>query len=66
MMQIDVRSETSVYITINEWVYYIDDSTNEQIVQRWRDRSFLDWNPSKESIAEEDIVELIPANKKVE
>ena len=65
-MVIDVRSETSVYITINRWVYCIDDSTDEQIVQRWLDRSFLDWNPSKESIAEEDIVELIPANKKVE
>ena len=64
-MVIDVRSETSVYITINRWVYCIDDSTDEQIVQRWLDRSFLDWNPSKESIAEEDIVEVIPANKKM-
>ena len=31
-MKIDVRSKESVYITINEVTYYIDDSTNEQIV----------------------------------
>jgi hypothetical protein len=32
-MKIDVRSKESVYITINEVTYYIDDSTNEQIVE---------------------------------
>jgi hypothetical protein len=34
-MKIDQRSDTCVYITINGRVYYIDDSTNEQIVSRW-------------------------------
>lgn len=32
-MKIDVRSKESVFITINEVTYYIDDSTNEQIVE---------------------------------
>jgi hypothetical protein len=32
-MKIDVRSKESVYITINGVTYYIDDSTNEQIVE---------------------------------
>jgi len=36
-MQIEVKSEDCVYITINGFVYYIDDSTNEQIIDKWRD-----------------------------
>ena len=35
-MIIDTRSEHSVYITIVEWVYYIDDSTGEQIIDKWK------------------------------
>jgi hypothetical protein len=34
-IEIDVRSKHSLYITIGDWVYYIDDSTNEQIVDKW-------------------------------
>ena len=30
-----VPDGTCVYVTINGWVYYIDDSTNEQIVKQW-------------------------------
>jgi hypothetical protein len=36
-MKIDKRSKESVYITINGWVYYIDDSTGEQIIQKWKE-----------------------------
>jgi hypothetical protein len=36
-MKIDVRSEESLYVTINGWTYYIDDSTNEQIITKWKD-----------------------------
>ena len=36
-MKIDVKSEESLYITINGWTYYIDDSTNEQIIKKWKD-----------------------------
>ena len=36
-MKIDVSSEESLYITINGWTYYIDDSTNEQIITKWKD-----------------------------
>jgi hypothetical protein len=35
-MKIDVRSDTSVYIEINGWIYYIDDSTGEQFVRKWK------------------------------
>ena len=35
-MVVDVISSESVYITIGDWVYYIDDSTGEQIIQKWR------------------------------
>jgi len=35
-MIIDTRSEHSVYITIGKWVYYIDDSTGEQIIEKWK------------------------------
>ena len=37
-MNIDVKSKDSLYININGWIYYIDDSTNEQIIQKWRDK----------------------------
>jgi hypothetical protein len=37
-MIIDVRSEDCVYITINGVVYYIDDSTGEQIFEIWKER----------------------------
>ena len=36
-MIVDVRTPESVYITINGYVYYIDDSTDEQIMERWRE-----------------------------
>ena len=35
-MIIDVRSEKCVYITIGDWIYYIDDSTDEQIMDKWK------------------------------
>ena len=38
-MKIDMISNESVYITINGWVYYIDDSTGEQIIEKWREES---------------------------
>jgi hypothetical protein len=34
-IKIDVRSNKSLYITIGDWTYYIDDSTNEQIIDKW-------------------------------
>ena len=34
-MIVDVRTPESVYITINGYVYYIDDSTGEQIMEKW-------------------------------
>ena len=34
-MIIDVRTGDCLYVTINGWVYYIDDSTNEQIIEKW-------------------------------
>ena len=34
-MKIEVRSDESVYITIGEWVVYIDNSTNEKLISSW-------------------------------
>lgn len=34
-MKIDIRSKDALYIKINEYVYYIDDSTDEQIIDKW-------------------------------
>ncbi len=36
-MKIEITSNQSVYITINGYVYYIDDSTNEQIIDKWKE-----------------------------
>tara|TARA_R100000734_G_scaffold19072_1_gene17850 strand:+ start:547 stop:753 length:207 start_codon:yes stop_codon:yes gene_type:complete len=32
-----VLNDKSAYITINGYVYYIDDSTNEQIIDKWKE-----------------------------
>ena len=34
-IKIQINSEDCLYITIGDWTYYIDDSTNEQIMSRW-------------------------------
>ena len=34
-MKIDIKSKDCIYITINNHTYYIDDSTNEQIFEKW-------------------------------
>tara|TARA_Y100001937_G_C7034314_1_gene291570 strand:- start:72 stop:356 length:285 start_codon:yes stop_codon:yes gene_type:complete len=35
-MKIEQKSNDCVYITKNGWVYYIDDSTDEQIIEKWK------------------------------
>ena len=35
-IEIDVRSKSSLYITIGNWVVYIDNSTGEQIIESWK------------------------------
>ncbi len=35
-MNIDIKSKDSLFIDLNGWTYYIDDSTGEQIVEKWR------------------------------
>ena len=32
-MKIEVRSKDCLYVELNGYVYYIDDSTNEQIIE---------------------------------
>ena len=44
-MKIDVRSKESVFITINEVTYYIDDSTNEQIVHVIKGVNLINYVP---------------------
>ena len=34
-MVIDIRSNKSLYVTIGNYTYYIDDSTNEQIFEKY-------------------------------
>jgi len=34
-MKIDIRSKDSLFIEINNITYYIDDSTNEQIIEKY-------------------------------
>ena len=36
-MIIEPVSDQAVYITINGWVYYIDDGTGEQIMEKWKE-----------------------------
>ena len=34
-MNIDIRTRDCCYIELNDYIYYIDDSTGEQIVHKW-------------------------------
>ena len=34
-MKIDIRSKDCLYVELNDYVYYIDDSTNEKIIEKW-------------------------------
>ena len=36
-MKIDIKTKECVYITINGTVYYIDDSTGERIIKKWKE-----------------------------
>ena len=38
-MKIRVNTQECLYIEINGWTYYIDDSTNEQIIEKWKDET---------------------------
>ena len=38
-MKIDIKSKNSLYIELNDYVYYIDDSTNEQIMNCYHNTS---------------------------
>tara|TARA_R100000773_G_C4220132_1_gene118757 strand:- start:49 stop:288 length:240 start_codon:yes stop_codon:yes gene_type:complete len=37
-MVIDVRSDKSLYVTIGDYTYYIDDTTDEQIIDKWKNK----------------------------
>ena len=37
MINVDIRSKNSAYITIGIWVIYIDNSTGEQIIDSWEE-----------------------------
>ena len=36
-IEIDVRSKDCLYITIGKWVIYIDNSTEEEIIDTWKE-----------------------------
>ena len=35
-MKLDIRTERSLYVEIGDHTYYIDDSTDEQIISKWK------------------------------
>ena len=36
-IKIDIRGEKVAYITIGNWVIYVDNSTGEQIIDSWEE-----------------------------
>lgn len=55
-VQIDIRSDKSMYITIGDYTYYIDDSTGEQIIDFWQTNNpsvskSIIYNSSEETFA---------------
>ena len=39
-IKIDKRSEESVYVTIGDWVVYLDNSTKEKIINSWKEGEY--------------------------
>jgi len=39
-MRIDVVDDNVVYINLNGWTYYIDDSTDEQIMKKYKEKEW--------------------------
>ena len=37
-MRIDVVDDNALYIILNGWTYYIDDSTGEQILEKYKEK----------------------------
>jgi len=35
-MKVDIRSPQSLFVELDGWIYYIDNSTDEQIVDKWK------------------------------
>ena len=42
-MRIDVVDDNAVYINLNGYTYYIDDSTNEQYIEKWKEENESKW-----------------------
>ena len=42
-MRIDVVDDNAVYINLNGYTYYIDDSTHEQYIEKWREKNESKW-----------------------
>ena len=38
-IKIDKKSEESVYVTIGDWVIYLDNSTKEKIINTWQEKN---------------------------
>ena len=36
-MRIDVVDDNAVYINLNGYTYYIDDSSNAQLLEKWKE-----------------------------
>ena len=39
-MRIDVVDDNALYIILNGWTYYIDDSTGEQIMEKYKEKKW--------------------------
>jgi hypothetical protein len=35
-INISIRDEKALYVTLGDWTYYIDDSTGEQIIHKFK------------------------------
>ena len=36
-IEVDIRSKNSLYVKIKDWVIYMDNSTNEKIINSWKE-----------------------------
>ena len=67
VVEVDDDIAGAVYITINGRVYYIDDSTNEQIVKRWPECSCMRQRLNRGRgfcyCPDDEVEDLVPENE---
>ena len=57
-MKIEIRTDDCLYIELGEYTYYIDNSTGENILERWLTNSDGDFGDAQDTITSKNKLKL--------